>query len=127
MMVARSYGGGLAWAFAALVGMTGWGDGGSWQAQAQTPPLRIGVLTDMSSLYADNGGPGSVVAAQMAVDDFGSAVLGRKIEIITADHQNKADIGSAITRRWIDNENVAAILDVPNSAVALAVQGINRE
>jgi branched-chain amino acid transport system substrate-binding protein len=126
-MVARSYGGGLAWAFAALVGMTAWGDGGSWRAQAQTPPLRIGVLTDMSSLYADNGGPGSVVAAQMAVDDFGGTVLGRKIEVIPGDHQNKADIGGAIAKRWIDNENVEAILDVPNSAVALAVQGITRE
>jgi branched-chain amino acid transport system substrate-binding protein len=101
---------------------------GLHQASAQaTGPLKLGVLTDMSSLYADNGGPGSVVAAQMAVDDFGGSVLGRKIEIITADHQNKADIGSAITRRWIDNENVEAILDVPNSAVALAVQGITRE
>jgi branched-chain amino acid transport system substrate-binding protein len=89
--------------------------------------LRLGVLTDMSSLYADNGGPGSVVAAQMAIDDFGGSVLGRKIEIISGDHQNKADVGNAITRRWIDNEGVEAILDVPNSAVALAVQGITRE
>jgi branched-chain amino acid transport system substrate-binding protein len=95
-------------------------------AQA-TGSLRLGVLTDMSSLYADNGGPGSVVAAQMAVDDFGGSVLGRRVEIIAGDHQNKADIGSVITRRWIDNENVEAILDVPNSAVALAVQGITRE
>ena len=92
-----------------------------------TGALKLGVLTDMSSLYADNGGPGSVVAAQMAVDDFGGSVLGRKIEIIAGDHQNKADIGSVITRRWIDNEYVEAILDVPNSAVALAVQGITRE
>jgi branched-chain amino acid transport system substrate-binding protein len=95
-------------------------------AQA-TGSLKLGVLTDMSSLYADNGGPGSVVAAQMAVDDFGGSVLGRRVEIIAGDHQNKADIGSVITRRWIDNENVEAILDVPNSAVALAVQGITRE
>jgi branched-chain amino acid transport system substrate-binding protein len=98
------------------------------RASAQgTSPLRLGVLTDMSSLYADNGGPGSVVAVQMAIDDFGGSVLGRKIEIISGDHQNKADVGSAITRRWIDNEGVEAILDVPNSAVALAVQGITRE
>jgi branched-chain amino acid transport system substrate-binding protein len=98
------------------------------QASAQANgPLKLGVLTDMSSLYADNGGPGSVVAAQMAVDDYGGSVLGRKIEIISGDHQNKADVGSAITRRWIDNENVEAILDVPNSAVALAVQGITWE
>ena len=86
-----------------------------------TGPLKLGVLSDMSSLDADNGGPGSVVAAQMAVDDFGGSVLGGKIEIIAGDHQNKADIGSVITRRWIDDENVEVILDVPSSAVALAV------
>jgi branched-chain amino acid transport system substrate-binding protein len=104
------------------------GVGGSTRpAAAQTPPLKLGVLTDMSSLYADNGGQGSVVAAQMAVDDFGGTVLGRRVEVISADHQNKADIGGAITRRWIDNENVEVILDVPNSAVALAVQGITRD
>jgi branched-chain amino acid transport system substrate-binding protein len=98
------------------------------RANAQaTSPLKLAVLTDMSSLYADNGGPGSVVAAQMAVDDFGGSVLGRKIEIISGDHQNKADVGSVIVRRWIDNDGVEAILDVPNSAVALAVQGITRE
>ncbi|WP_024518367.1 ABC transporter substrate-binding protein [Bradyrhizobium sp. Tv2a-2] len=90
-------------------------------------PIKLGVLSDMSSLYADNGGQGSVVAAQMAVDDFGGEVLGRKVEILVADHQNKADVGSAIVRRWLDHENVQAILDVPNSAVALAVQAITRE
>jgi branched-chain amino acid transport system substrate-binding protein len=97
------------------------------KADAQTAPLKLGVLTDMSSLYADNGGPGSVVAAQMAIEDFGGAVLGRKIELVSGDHQNKADVGSAMTRRWIDNEGVEVILDVPNSAVALAVQGITRD
>lgn len=102
-------------------------EGGPRQAIAQTGSLKIGVLTDMSSLYADNGGPGSVLAAQMAVEDFGGTVLGRKIEIVSGDHQNKADVGSSITRRWIDNEDVEAILDVPNSAVALAVQGITRD
>jgi branched-chain amino acid transport system substrate-binding protein len=96
-------------------------------AIAQDGPVRLGVLTDMSSLYADNGGQGSVVAAQMAVDDFKGKLLGRPIEIIAGDHQNKADIGSAIARRWLENENVEAILDVPNSAVALAVQGITRD
>ena len=96
-------------------------------ASAQNGPVRLGVLTDMSSLYADNGGQGSVVAAQMAVDDFKGRVLGRPIEIVAGDHQNKADIGSAIARRWLENENVEAILDVPNSAVALAVQGITRD
>jgi branched-chain amino acid transport system substrate-binding protein len=97
------------------------------EADAQTGPLKIGVLTDMSSLYADNAGPGSVVAAQMAIEDFGGAVLGRKIELVSGDHQNKADVGSATVRRWIDNEAVEVILDVPNSAVALAVQGITRD
>jgi branched-chain amino acid transport system substrate-binding protein len=96
-------------------------------AVAQDPPVKLGVLTDMSSLYADNGGQGSVVAAQMAVEDFGGKVLGRSIQIVASDHQNKADVGAAIARRWFDNEGVEAILDVPNSAVALAVQGIARD
>jgi len=96
-------------------------------AVAQDAPVNLGVLTDMSSLYADNGGQGSVVAAQMAVDDFGGKVLGRSIQIVASDHQNKADVGAAIARRWLDNEDVEAILDVPNSAVALAVQGIARD
>lgn len=90
-------------------------------------PIKLGVLTDMSSLYADNGGQGSVVAAQMAVDDFGGVLRGRPVEIVSGDHQNKADVGAGITRRWLENEHVEAILDVPNSAVALAVQGITRE
>ncbi|MCK1723613.1 ABC transporter substrate-binding protein [Bradyrhizobium sp. 141] len=94
---------------------------------AQEGPVKLGVLTDMSSLYADNGGQGSVVAAQMAVDDFGGQVLGRGIQIVAGDHQNKADVGGTIARRWIENENVEVILDVPNSAVALAVQGITRD
>ncbi len=126
-MSARSCGVRAAWAFAALVIVTAYGGGCSSRAQAEAAPLKIGVLTDMSSLYADNGGPGSVVSAQMAVDDFGGTVLGRKIEVVSGDHQNKADVGSAIARRWIDNENVEVILDVPNSAVALAVQGITRD
>jgi branched-chain amino acid transport system substrate-binding protein len=96
-------------------------------AIAQEGPVKLGVLTDMSSLYADNGGKGSVVAAQMAVDDFKGKVLGRTIQIVSGDHQNKADVGSALARRWLENENVEVILDVPNSAVALAVQGITRE
>ena len=94
---------------------------------AHNGPVKLGVLTDMSSLYADNGGRGSVVAAQMAVDDFKGKVLGRPVQIIAGDHQNKADVGSAIARRWLENEGVEVILDVPNSAVALAVQGITRD
>ena len=75
-------------------------------AVAQEGPVKLGVLTDMSSLYADNGGQGSVVAAQMAVDDFGGQVLGRSIQIVAGDHQNKADVGATIARRWLENENV---------------------
>ena len=96
-------------------------------AVAQDGPVKLGVLTDTSSLYADNGGQGSVVAAQMAVDDFGGQLLGRPIQIVAGDHQNKADVGATIARRWLENENVEVILDVPNSAVALAVQGITRD
>ena len=94
---------------------------------AHDGPVKLGVLTDMSSLYADNGGRGSVIAAQMAVDDFKGKVLGRPVQIIAGDHQNKDDVGSAIARRWLENEGVEVILDVPNSAVALAVQGITRD
>jgi branched-chain amino acid transport system substrate-binding protein len=88
--------------------------------------LRIGVLNDMSSVYADFQGPGSVIAAQLAVEDFAKQSQ-RKIEVLSADHQNKPDIGSAIARRWIDTEGVDMIIDLPNSAVALAVAGIARE
>ena len=77
--------------------------GGPEQAKAEGGPLKIGVLTDMSSLYSDNGGPGSVVAAQMAIEDFGGSVLGRKIELVSGDHQNKADVGGTLAKRWIDN------------------------
>lgn len=89
--------------------------------------VRIGVLNDQSGLYADNTGPGSVIAARMAVEDFGGKVLGKPVEVVFADHQNKADIGSNVTRQWIDQEGVDAIADVGNSAVALAVQSITRE
>jgi branched-chain amino acid transport system substrate-binding protein len=88
--------------------------------------VKIGVLTDMSSLYADNAGPGSVAAAQMAIDDFGGRVLGKKIELVSADNQNKPEVGANITREWIDRQGVDAIVDVPNSAVALAVQEVTR-
>ena len=98
----------------------------SAQPRISNDTVKIGVLTDMSSLYADNGGPGSVAAAQMAVDDFGGNVLGKKIEVVSADNLNKADVGASIARRWIDTEGVDVIVDVPNSAVALAVQEITR-
>jgi branched-chain amino acid transport system substrate-binding protein len=88
--------------------------------------LRIGVLNDMSSVYADFQGPGSVLAAQMAIEDFAKTSK-RKVEVISADHQNKPDIGAAIARRWLDIEGVDMIVDLPNSAVALAVSDIVRE
>ncbi len=88
---------------------------------AQQPePLKIGVMNDMSSVYSDYQGVGSVVAAQLAVDDF-SAKLGVPVEIISADHQNKPDVGASIARRWFDEDHVDVIMDLPNSAVALAV------
>ena len=93
------------------------------RAQAADSMLRIGVLEDMAGPYADVSGPGSVAAARMAAEDFGP-VLGRKVEIISADHQNKADIGVAIARRWFDVENVDMITGLGNSAVALAVRNI---
>ena len=97
-------------------------------ALAETlPPLRIGVLTDMNGPYGDAAGEGSVAAARLAVADFGPTVLGRTIEIVSADHQNLPDIGSAIARRWFDRDGVEMITDLTNSAVALAVQAVARE
>src|SRR5258708_6990879 len=89
--------------------------------------IRIGVLSDMSGPYSDIAGKGSVAAAQLAVEEFGGSVGGRRIEIISADHQNKPDLGSATARRWFDNEGVDVIVDVITSSVALAVQHIARE
>ena len=94
---------------------------------ADTPPLRIAVLNDQSSVYADFQGIGSVIAAQMAVEDYGGKAGGRPVEVLSADHQMKADVGASIARRWIDLDNVQLILDVPNSSVALAVNEIVRE
>ena len=97
-------------------------------AQADVPSVvRIGVLNDMSGPYADLSGPGSVVAAQLAADDFMKESPPFRVEILFADHQNKADVGSAIVRRWLDVDGVAAVVDVPNSAVALAVNDILRQ
>src|SRR5215207_6928976 len=95
-------------------------------ALAQTKPVRIGVMNDMSSVYSDFQGPGSVLAAQMAVEDF-SKTSSRKVEVIFADHQNKADVGSVIAGRWYDVEGVDMIVDLPNSPVALAVADVSRE
>jgi branched-chain amino acid transport system substrate-binding protein len=96
-------------------------------ARADDIQVKLGVLTDMSSLYADDTGPGSVAAAKLAVQDFNPAAHGMKVDIISADHQNKPDIGANIARQWFDTQNVDAILDVPNSGVALAVSEVVRE
>jgi branched-chain amino acid transport system substrate-binding protein len=96
-------------------------------ARAQDVPVKIGVLTDLSSLYADATGPGSVAAAKLAVQDFNPAAHGLKVEIVSADHQNKPDVGSGIARQWFDTDHVDAIVDVPTSSVALAVSDVTRD
>jgi branched-chain amino acid transport system substrate-binding protein len=96
-------------------------------ALAQDKNVKIGVLNDMSSLYADIGGPNSVVAIKMAVEDSGLPAKGWTIEVLSGDHQNKPDIGVNIARQWIDAEKVDAIADTPNSGVALAVSNVVRE
>ena len=97
-------------------------------AQAADGPsdgsVKVGVLTDMSGVYAAIEGPGSVIAAEMAIEDFGGEVLGQPIELASADHQEKADVASSIARRWIDRDNVDMIVGMVNSAVGLAVQGL---
>ena len=100
---------------------------GGAHAQVSDGVIKIGVLNDMSSLYADIAGPGSVVAARMAVEDFGAAKKGMKVEIISADHQNKPDVGSSIARQWYDVDKVDAIFDVPTSSVALAVNEVTKQ
>jgi branched-chain amino acid transport system substrate-binding protein len=96
-------------------------------AQISDGVVKIGVLTDMSSLYTDQTGAGSVLAARMAAEDFGAAAKGLSVEVVSADHQNKSDVGSAIARRWYEVEKVDVIADIPNSGVALAVNQITRE
>ena len=96
-------------------------------AQPFPGAVRIGVMSDSSSLYAAIGGPGSVVAAKMAVEDFGGSVLGKPIDVIAADHQNKVDVASAIARRWVDEMGVTAFADVATSSTALAVQALEKE
>jgi branched-chain amino acid transport system substrate-binding protein len=96
-------------------------------AQAEDITVKLGVLNDMSSLYADIGGQGSVLAAKMAIADFDPAAHGMKVELISADHLNKPDVGANIAKQWIDVDHVDAILDVPTSSVALAVNEVVRE
>src|SRR6516162_272207 len=94
--------------------------------RAQTKPLKIGVMNDLSSVYADFQGIGSKIAADLAVADYAKS-LGVPVEVIIADHQNKPDMGSVIARRWFDTEGVDVIMDLPNSAVALAVLSVANE
>jgi len=96
-------------------------------AFAQDKVIKIGNLTDMSGLYADVGGAGSTVAAQMAIDDSGLAAKGWKIDLVSADHQNKPDVGTTTARQWADVEKVDVIVDVLNSGVALAVKNVVTE
>jgi branched-chain amino acid transport system substrate-binding protein len=98
-------------------------------AAAQSPggPVRIGILNDQSGPYADFGGKTSVDSARMAVEDVGGKVLGKSIEIVIGDHQNKPDVASALVRRWFDLDGVSAIAELTNSAVALTVQQIAKE
>src|SRR5262249_11213602 len=111
----------------ALVILAGVLVSGTAQAQYTDGTIKIGVMNDMSGLYADLTGPGSVVAARMAVEDFDAAAKGLKVEILSADHQNKPDVGSNIVRTWIDVDKVDVIVDVPTSSVALAVSEIVKE
>src|ERR1700743_1294161 len=98
---------------------------GSSFAQAQG--VKIGVLNDQSGVYADFGGKWSVEAARMAIEDFGGEVLGKKIELVDADHQNKPDIGASIARRWYDVEGVDMIIDLTTSSVGLAIRQVSTE
>ncbi|HET9339086.1 MAG TPA: ABC transporter substrate-binding protein [Casimicrobiaceae bacterium] len=100
---------------------------GAASAQVSDNVIKIGVLSDMSSLYTDLAGAGSVVATRMAVEDSGIERRGIKVEIVSADHQNKPDIGSAVARQWYDTDKVDVIVDTPNSGVALAVNQITRD
>ncbi|MGX7704924.1 ABC transporter substrate-binding protein [Methylobacterium sp. Gmos1] len=99
----------------------------SGTARAAMRPLRLGVLTDLSGNYADPAGLGAVEAARMAIEEAGGSVLGRPVELLQADHQNKADVGSSVARRWFDVEGVDAVFEMVSSAVALAVQDIARD
>jgi branched-chain amino acid transport system substrate-binding protein len=94
---------------------------------ASAQGVKIGILNDQSGTFADYGGKGSVEAAKMAIEDFGGSVLGRQIELVSADHQNKPDLASAIARRWYDVEGVDMISDLTLSSIALSVQQIAAE
>lgn len=115
----------LTYALIVCAQIAAWSLPGSCMASQDT--ITLGVLTDLSGPYASITGPGSVAAAQMAIDDFGGKVLGKPIKLISADHLNKPDVGSTIARKWFDVEGVDAIFDLTNSAVALAVLEVARQ
>ena len=96
-------------------------------ARAAGEPVRLGVLTVMSGFARDTNGPGSVQAVHMAVAEFGGAVLGRPVEVLVADHQEKVDVGTEIARKWFDQDGVLAIIDVPNSAIGIGVHNLARD
>src|SRR5580704_10765798 len=96
-------------------------------APASAQGVKIGILNDQSGVYADYGGKYSVEAARMAIEDFGGEVLGQKIEMVTADHQNKPDLAVSIARRWYETEHVDMITGLTTSSVALAVQDLSRD
>ena len=98
--------------------------GASANAQISDDIVRIGVLNDQSNVYADLGGPGSVVAARMAIEDVGGKVLGKSVDILVADHQSKADVGASIARQWFDDDKVDMVIGFDNSSVALAVEQV---
>src|SRR5476649_291999 len=109
----------------AACALTGWG--APAMAQLSDDVVKIGVATDMSSLYADINGPGAVVATQMAIDEFGGSVLGKKIELVTGDIQNKADVAASLASRWYDSEKVDMILGAGASSSSIAIQGVAGE
>src|SRR3981189_2936510 len=112
---------------ASLLLSTALGLASAGSALAQDKTVKIGALSDQSGLYADLGGPGSTLAAQMAIEDSGLTAKGWKIDVISGDHQKKPDIGTAIARQWFDVDKVDVIVDVPNSGVALAVNNVIKE
>lgn len=103
------------------------GTAASARAQSSAAPLRLGILEDMSGVYKDLNGPGDIVSAMLAIEDFGGQVLGRRIEVLSGDMQNSVDVGVGIARRWFDTDNVRAVFGLGNSAVALAVQQLGTE
>src|SRR3546814_5812923 len=110
-----------------VLGTLAWGAITGASAQSTDNAIRIGFITDMSGPYADTDGPGGLEAIKMAVKDFGGKVLGKKIEVLSADHQNKADIAASKARQWIDEDHIKLLIGGVNSATALAMNNIVAE